>query len=100
LILKTFIFQFINSFNAIFYMAFLKRSNEGCIAFNPDTDKTELSSDNLCSVEVSNQVRTIMIISLVKNVIEIGVPFAKSLLKKYKDRKLKALQETMDLKDH
>lgn len=46
------------------------------------------------------QVRTIMIVAIIKNVIEIGMPFAKSLIKKFKDKKLKKLQDGMKLQDH
>jgi hypothetical protein len=98
LILKTFCFQFINSFNAILYIAFLKRSNEGCIA-TVDGEQV-LSDDNRCTNEVSVQVRTIMIVAIIKNLVEIGTPFVKSLLKKVKERKIKKLEGSMDLKDH
>lgn len=56
LILKTFVFQFVNSFNAIIYIAFIKWYNEGCIGTNPETGKKVLSTENLCMPELATQV--------------------------------------------
>lgn len=45
LIMKTFVFRFVNSFNSLFYIAFIKKDNEGC--FDEDsTGKLTLSKDN------------------------------------------------------
>ena len=69
-------FQFVNSFNAIFYIAFIKRHNEGCFGTDPDTGKTILTTQAVCTGELGVQVRTILLIALFKNIMEIGVPFA------------------------
>ena len=39
LIVKTFIFQFVNSYNSIIYIAFFKSNIEGCLVQGPDGDK-------------------------------------------------------------
>jgi anoctamin-10 len=75
LILKTFIFQFINSFNSIFYIAFLKREFEGCLDEDSNGDLF-LSKDNLCSRELYGQLRSIFIVAIIKNIMEIGMPIA------------------------
>ena len=43
-IIKVFSFQFINNFNSLFYIAFLKRDIEGCLDYNLQ-GKLTLSKD-------------------------------------------------------
>ena len=45
LIIKSLVFQFINSYNSLFYIAFLKRENEGCLDYNSQ-GKLTLSTNN------------------------------------------------------
>jgi anoctamin-10 len=73
LITKTFIFRFVNSFNSLFYIAFIKRGEEGCI----DEDSTgtlTVSKDNKCFRELYTQLRSIFIIAILLNVVELGLP--------------------------
>ena len=73
LITKTFIFRFVNSFNSLFYIAFIKRDEEGCI----DEDSTgtlTVSKDNRCFRELYTQLRSIFIIAILLNFIELGLP--------------------------
>ena len=50
LIVKTFIFQFLNSFSLLFYIAFIKRPVTGCIDYIGDD--LAKSKDNLCMREL------------------------------------------------
>ena len=43
MVLKTFIFQFVNSFNSLAYIAFIKTYVEGCLATEPNGDHSQLS---------------------------------------------------------
>jgi anoctamin-10/anoctamin-7 len=66
LILKTFMFQFVNSYASLFYIAFLKEDNEGCI--------------DSCMIELQTALGTIFLTRLaVGNLMEVGMP----LLKQY-----------------
>ena len=86
LILKTYIFQFLNSFNILFYIAFAKRSVTGCIMeVNGSTVKSE---DLLCTDELMQQMRSIMIVAIIKNIMEIGLPCIIMLIKRRKNKKL------------
>jgi anoctamin-10 len=73
LITKTFFFQFVNSFNSLFYIAFIKRHEEGCLDDNGSGDLV-VSKDNNCFRELNIQLRSIFIIAIFRNVIEIGLP--------------------------
>jgi anoctamin-10 len=73
LITKTFIFRFVNSFNSLFYIAFIKRTEEGCI----DEDSTgtlTVSVDNKCFRELYTQLRSIFIIAILMNFVELATP--------------------------
>lgn len=59
---KLFLFQFINSYNSLFYIAFLKTTTEGCI-------------DDDCMGELEIQLSTIFITNVCMNVLELGTPF-------------------------
>jgi hypothetical protein len=63
LAIKLFLFQFVNSYNSLFYIAFLKSTTEGCI-------------DDDCMAELTTQLATIFITNLFLNVCELGTPFA------------------------
>ncbi len=47
-----------NSYNSLFYMAFIKRSVEGC-------------KNNDCGAELRNQVTIIFIVAVLKNFMEV-----------------------------
>lgn len=89
LILKTFVFQFVNSFNSLVYIAFIKSYVEGCIVTNSEGNKESIKGES-CIEELFSQLISIFIVSYVKNIIEIGVPFIKYQIRKRK----KTLQVT------
>lgn len=93
LIIKTFIFQFVNSFNSLCYIAFVKTHIEGCI----DDDHKEPTKGVSCLDELNTQLITIFIISYLKNCIELGLPYLRYYIRKY--RKNKAKVEDMPSKD-
>jgi hypothetical protein len=83
LIIKTFIFQFLNQFNMLFYIAFVKKQFVGCL----DTNRLgvyTLSKENSCANELANLERSILITMLIKNFINFGIPFAMKLLSDFK----------------
>ena len=73
LITKTFIFSFVNGFNSLFYIAFIKREREGCIDEAPDGTLVQ-SEDNDCFRELYVQLRSIFIMAILYNLMEIGMP--------------------------
>ena len=68
LTVKLFLFQFVNSYTSLFYIAFFKGDHEGC-------------SDDNCIDELSLQLETIFITNFLLNLVEIFTPM---LLTKYK----------------
>lgn len=74
---KLFLFQFVNSYNSLFYIAFLKGSLEGC-------------ADNDCMSELEIQLSTIFITNILMNLCELGTPFVFYKLRMWQeDSKLK-----------
>ena len=73
---KLFLFQFVNSYTSLFYIAFVKSKAEGCI------------NDN-CMQELSTQLAIIFLTNLALNALELGLPWVlrwlrdRSDLKKY-----------------
>lgn len=80
LIIKNFIFSFVNCYNSLFYIAFLKRDIEGCLDYNSQ-GKLTLSKDYLCFNEIYVQLRSIFVLAIIKNLYEIGAPFIFELLR-------------------
>lgn len=70
-VLKTFIFQFVNSFNSLVYIAFIR-----CNLDNLD--------ENICVNELSTQLISIFLVSYAKNLIELGYPYLMFMYKKWK----------------
>ncbi len=61
-------FQFVNSFNSLFYMAFVKRWLEGCI------QKGGIRSrDSFCEGELRNQLTIIFVVAIIKNLLEVSL---------------------------
>ena len=82
---KVFMFQFVNSFNSIIIISFIKRWIDfmgGCVK-NMQFGKS-VSAYNYCDEELENQMVTIAIMNFFKNFSEIGVPW---LLNKYRNMK-------------
>lgn len=73
LIVKTFVFQFVNSFNALFYIAFLKSRWEGCIVDNDGEKVREIGAS--CMNELYIQLISIFTVSFLKNFLELGKPY-------------------------
>ena len=80
LIAKTFLFQFVNSFNSLFYIAFFKSNQEGC--YDPhDKENPTTTEGASCRAELSNTLMTIFLVAWAKNLVEVGLPFLKQYLK-------------------
>ena len=77
LIIKTFIFQFVNSVNSLFYIAFIKPGIGGC---NVAGDGKSQS----CMHELFIQLLLIFLVSYFKNLIEIGTPLLKYYIRGYR----------------
>jgi len=74
LIVKTFLFKFINSYNSLFYIAFFKRYETAC-------------PDGTCMEELRIQLGILFGVAIfVSNAIEIGVPYLKTKLNAYLNR--------------
>jgi len=83
LIAKEFLFQFVNSYSAVFYTGFIKGTilkGDACI--NADGLETN------CFNELSQQLAIIFIIRLISgNLMEIGIPTAMAYMKKRQEQK-------------
>eukprot|EP00357_Protocruzia_adherens_P011320 CAMPEP_0115014732 /NCGR_PEP_ID=MMETSP0216-20121206/26277_1 /TAXON_ID=223996 /ORGANISM="Protocruzia adherens, Strain Boccale" /LENGTH=785 /DNA_ID=CAMNT_0002384575 /DNA_START=167 /DNA_END=2524 /DNA_ORIENTATION=- len=73
MISKLFMFQFINSYASLFYLAFFKGSLEGC----PEG----------CITELSKQLITVFLTLVAFNVVELGMPLVMSWLKEGSEKK-------------
>ena len=91
LIMKTFLFSAISSYNILFYIAFAKRYQLGCIT--TVDGNSVLSEDVTCTSEIQNQLRSIFIIAIFKNAIEIGLPFIMNFLRKRSKKRLYSIDE-------
>ena len=86
MVLKTFIFQFVNSFNSLAYIAFIKTYVEGCLATEPNGDRASVIGAS-CIDELFSQLISIFLVSYAKNLIEIGLPYIKYRIYKHKKAK-------------
>lgn len=90
LIIKSYVFQFVNSFFSLFYIAFFKTRIEGCIVWEGNVkDRIKGAS---CMGELYTQFITIFTVSILKNIAELGVPYLKSKLKEKEFKKTAAEQ--------
>lgn len=98
-ILKVFAFQFVNAFNSLCYIAFIKGYTEGCIA----TDSSgEAYKTSYCMSELQIQLISIFIVNYIKNLVEVGQPYIKFQLRKrrkMKNKHAKVTNESKDLRD-
>jgi anoctamin-10 len=76
LIIKCYVFQFVNSFFSLFYIGFFKTMTEGCIV-SDNGGKARVKGAS-CMNELYTQFMTIFIISFLKNSIELGHPYLKA----------------------
>lgn len=67
-------FQFINSYASLFYIAFAKEGIEGC-------------DNGDCLGELGIQLGTIYITNLFLNLLELGLPYAMGKFKLYRERR-------------
>lgn len=95
-ILKVFAFQFVNAFNSLCYIAFIKGYTEECIA--TDSSGAAYRTKN-CMNELYTQLISIFIVSYVKNLVEVGQPYFKYKLKKNQKMKNKLAQVSHNSKD-
>ena len=86
LVLKTFAFQFVNAFNSLFYIAFVK-----C--------QTDSNNNGTCMNELYVQLISIFLVSYAKNLIELGLPYGKYLLFRRLKRKSNAVNIEKDQAD-
>ena len=94
---KVFAFQFVNSFNSLVYIAFIKGYvGEGCLV--TQDDGTVKKSSN-CMNELFTQLVSIFVVSYIKNLVEVGVPFIKYQMKKRKRAQSKIGSEPVNNKD-
>ena len=83
LILKTFAFQFVNSFNSLIYIAYIKGYTEGCFDISYDGEQ---GTD--CMNELFYQLLIIFGVNYATNIAEIGIPYLKYKYKKRKDKNI------------
>jgi hypothetical protein len=76
LIVKTFCFQFVNSFNSLFYIAFIKPGLGGCNVIGDGKGES-------CMHELFIQLLLIFLVSYFKNLLELGTPLGKYYFRKY-----------------
>jgi hypothetical protein len=76
LIIKTYVFQFVNSFFSLFYIGFFKTMTEGCIV-SENGQKVRVKGAS-CMDELYTQFITIFTISFIKNGLELGLPYIKA----------------------
>lgn len=86
LILKTFAFQFVNSFNSLVYIAFIK-----C--------EVGTSDSGVCREELFVQLISIFLVSYAKNLIELGLPIGKFYLARWRKTKANLVNVEKDPND-
>ncbi|OMJ91300.1 hypothetical protein SteCoe_6192 [Stentor coeruleus] len=97
LILKVFAFQFVNAYNSLCYIAFAKSYFEGCIV-TEDGKKVKKIGES-CMDELYTQLISIFIVSYVKNIVELGIPFIKYQMRKRKKAQAKIMSQEVAKKD-
>ena len=83
LIVKTFIFQFVNSFNSLVYIAFIR-----CNVDNLD--------ESICVDELSTQLISIFLVSYVKNLLELGYPYLMFMYKNWRNKRNRVTDRILD----
>jgi anoctamin-10 len=85
---KIFLFQFVNSFNSLIIIGFIKKYVDyfgGCVKTMQFTKV--VSQTNYCDDELADQMITIALINFLKNFMEVGLPW---ITYKLKNKKLAA----------
>jgi hypothetical protein len=99
---KIFLFQFVNCFNSLFIVSFIKKYIDffgGCVK-NSMFGK-EVSQFTFCDQELENQMVTTTIINVLKNAIELLIPWIKNKCNRIKKdriklKRIKTLKEGSD----
>lgn len=73
-ILKNYCFQFVNSFNSLFYTAFAKTYVEGC-SFTADNGDTEIEIGASCLGELRTQLTVLFLVAYLRDVLLILLPY-------------------------
>lgn len=81
LIIKTYLFEFFNSYNSIIYIAFFKQQIEGCLSYVEDAQGVEYKVD--CMYELRTQLTWIFIIHVAMNMFATLKPLALEWYKQY-----------------
>lgn len=84
LIVKTYLFQFANSFSSLYYIAFIKTHWEGCLVSDGNSKKLVLGAN--CMDELYIQLLSLFVTLFLKNIVEILGPV---ISYKLKERKMK-----------
>ena len=80
LIAKTFIFQFVNSYISLFYIAFVK-------PYMQEIDSCTHNGN--CMAELQTTLGTIFLVRLViGNIVEVGIPIVTAVMNQYKQKKV------------
>lgn len=79
LIIKTYLFQFVNSFSSLYYIAFIKTNWDGCLVDDGKSWKYVLGAN--CMDELYLQLLCLFVILFLKNIIEICGPVIRYKLK-------------------
>lgn len=91
LALKLYLFQFINSYSSLFYIAFFKAQVEG--ECTKGCKYTKEGCRYSCMTELKVQLGTIFLINMCMNLMELGLPYLKSKINKYiEERRVKKMQ--------
>ena len=74
-VVKSFLFQFVNSYNALIYIAFIKSRVEGCIVKDDVTGAKVKEIGATCMDELYTQLTSIFLVAYLRNFIELGLPW-------------------------
>jgi hypothetical protein len=91
-IVKTYLFEFINNFNSVFYIAFVKSRLEGCIV--DDGQRKVRKAGASCMNELYIQLGALFLVFFLKNIIELGLPWVQ---KNYKKKMQNRIQPTRNI---
>lgn len=98
LIIKTYLFEFFNSYNSIIYIAFFKQQVEGCLSYVDQSAGANYEVD--CMYELRTQLTWIFIIHVAMNLFATVKPLVvewwKSRTKRTEQETEKSLQSNLD----
>ena len=74
MIVKTYLFQFVNSFNSLFYIAFIKTHTQGCQVWEEAAEgvlQVDFIIGASCQSELSLQLIMIFLVAFLKYIVNI-----------------------------